>query len=135
MNRPMLIEQPIPVRAYEIDAMGIVSNIVYVKWFEDLRHGYLDKYYPYSRMLKEGKSPMLMKTEIEYKAPLTIHDEPVGRLWVIKFGRTKWVMQFEISTGSKVHCLGKQTGCFYDLEKEGITTVPEDLLAEYNKAI
>lgn len=43
-------------------------------------------------------------------------------------------MQFEISTESKVHCLGKQTGCFYDLNKHGITTIPKGLMEHYIKA-
>ena len=36
--RVMELEMPLKVRAYDVDAMGYVSNIVYVRWFEDLRH-------------------------------------------------------------------------------------------------
>jgi len=35
--RPFLIEVPLPVRTYDIDFAGIVSNIVYIRWLEDLR--------------------------------------------------------------------------------------------------
>ncbi len=31
-QKPLLIEMPIKINFYDIDAMGIVSNIVYVRW-------------------------------------------------------------------------------------------------------
>lgn len=132
MERPMLVESDIHIRAYEIDSMGIVSNIVYVKWFEDLRHILLDKYYPYSEMMKDKKSPMLIKTEIEYKKPLTIMDKPVGRLWFTKLGRTKWELSLEISVGDTIYCQGKQTGCFYDIENNSVASFPEWFIEKFN---
>ena len=32
-------EQPLPIRTYDIDFAGIVSNIVFIRWLEDLRLG------------------------------------------------------------------------------------------------
>jgi len=131
MKRPFYIESDIHIRAYEIDAMGIVSNIVYVKWFEDLRHLMLDKYYPYTDMMGEKKSPLLMKTEIEYIRPLTIMDFPKGRLWFSKMGQTKWVIEIEIFFGDTLYCKGRQTGCFYDIANSKITAFPEWFMDEY----
>lgn len=37
----------------------------------------------------------------------------------------KWVFKFEISSGDKVHCIGYQTGGFFDLERQRITKMPE----------
>ena len=133
MNKPMLIEADIRIKAYEIDSMGIVSNIEYIKWFEDLRHLFLDKYYPYDRMVKDNISPVLLKTEAEYKSALTIHDFPKGRLWVTKFGTFKWEMSFEIYTDEKIHCRGKQKGCFLDLEKQCPAPSPKILLDRYEQ--
>jgi acyl-CoA thioester hydrolase len=44
--KPMLVELEIKIKAYDIDVMGIVSNIVYVRWFEDLRTLFLIHFYP-----------------------------------------------------------------------------------------
>ena len=30
-------EQPLPIRTYDIDFARIVSNIVFIRWLEDLR--------------------------------------------------------------------------------------------------
>jgi acyl-CoA thioester hydrolase len=55
-KRAMQISLDIYIKAYEIDAMGIVSNIVYVKWFEDMRHIFLDQFYTYKEMMTIGHS-------------------------------------------------------------------------------
>lgn len=112
----LVAEREIEVNNYDIDAMGIVSNIVYIRWFEDLRKIFINEYMTFSEMMKQHISPILMKTEIEYKVPITIHDKPVGRCWFVKGGRMKWVFQFEITSGDKVQCIGQQTGGFLDLE-------------------
>lgn len=39
------MEQEFRIRAHEIDAMGVESNMEYLKWFEDIRHVFLDLYY------------------------------------------------------------------------------------------
>ena len=72
----------------------------------------------YSEMMTQGISPILMKTEVDYKVPVTIHDRPRARCWMIKASKMKWIFKFEIATNEKVHCIGYQTGGFYDLEKQ-----------------
>lgn len=135
LKKPMLIEEHIEIKAYDIDVMGIVSNIVYVRWFEDLRHSFLDKYYPYKQMIEAKKSPILVKTEIEYKTPLTIYDGPLGRCWMSKMGKSKWEMLFEIVSGQTIHCSGKQLGCFFDLAKNKPIPLPQSMVIQYNKEI
>jgi len=41
-KRTLNIDLPITVKTYDIDFMGIVSNISYVRWMEDLRLQFLD---------------------------------------------------------------------------------------------
>ena len=133
MDKPMMIEVPIMVKAYEVDCVGIVSNIVYIKWFEDMRHYFMDKYYPYREMMGDHVSPVLVATTAQYKAPLTITDSPTGRCWMEKLGKVKWEMHIEIELDSKLCCTGIQNGCFFDTEKNAPTTTPKVLLDAYNK--
>ena len=131
----MLLEMPIKVNGYDIDVMGIVSNIVYVRWFEDLRHHFLDTYWPYEEMLEKGQSPVLAKTEVQYKYPLTIQDKPVvGRVWVNNFGRAKWDMGFEIANANRIFCIGMQMGYIFDLNRKKPIPMPEELVAKYEKS-
>lgn len=131
MPQTMLIREKIKVRGYDIDVMGIVSNTVYVRYFEDLRHSFLDKYMPYEEMVKLGVSPMLLRTEINYHSPLTIQDAPIGEVWVTHMGRSKWVMEFRITSGDVVHCTGMQTGCAFDLKQRKPCAFPAKLLEAY----
>lgn len=132
-DMPMMVEREMDINGYDIDVMGIVSNIVYVRWFEDLRNSFLDKYYPYTEMIEQKMSPILMKTKVEYKKSLTIFDHPIGRTWMIHMGRSKWEMAFEIISRQTIHCYGEQTGCFYNLEKKRPARIPHQLLIHYNE--
>ena len=78
-ERKLVAERNFEVNGYDIDAMGIVSNIVYIRWFEDL----------YSDMMNQQISPILMNTEAEYKTPITIHDKPVGRCYLVKASKLR----------------------------------------------
>jgi len=125
--RTVSVEKELTIHAYDIDAMGIVSNIVYVRWFEDLRTDFLKMTYPLEEMLKTKISPILMHTEVDYQVPLTIFDKPIARCWLSSMGNSSWEMTFEITVGDKIHCKGKQNGCFYDLLKKRVTRIPDPL--------
>lgn len=128
----LVAEKEIEVNGYDIDAMGVVSNIVYIRWFENLRTAFINQHMNYSTMINQGISPILMKTEAEYKVPVTIHDKPVGRIYLVKASKMKWVFQFGIVSAHGVHCIGTQTGGFYRLSDKKITSVPQvfqDILA------
>jgi acyl-CoA thioester hydrolase len=133
--KPMLVEKRIKVNAYDIDVMGIVSNIVYVRWFEDLRFLLLDQYWSFEEMLKINQSPILNKTEIEYKRPLTIFDNPVGELWVTEMNKSRWTIQIEIRANEKTVCCGKQTGYFYDVNKKRPIQIPQELIEKYQRSL
>lgn len=80
----LVAEREIEVNNYDIDAMGIVSNIVYIRWFEDLRTIFINEYMTFSEMMKQHISPILMKTEIEYKVPLRYMINPLGVAGLLK---------------------------------------------------
>ncbi|MEM8890121.1 MAG: thioesterase family protein [Bacteroidota bacterium] len=130
----MLVEMPIRIYGYDIDVMGIVSNLVYVRWFEDLRTEFLARYWPYEQMLEDNMSPVLARTEVDYKYPLKIGEKVMGRLWVEEFSRAKWVMSFEISTEKRVFCLGKQMGYVVDLTRKRPVPMPAGLMEKYEAA-
>ena len=45
-KKPFEIALDLPIKTYDIDFAGIVSNIVYIRWLEDLRLKMINcKYY------------------------------------------------------------------------------------------
>ncbi|MEE9465669.1 MAG: thioesterase family protein, partial [Candidatus Neomarinimicrobiota bacterium] len=68
-TQPFEIELPLEIKSYDIDYAGVVSNIVYVRWLEDLRGAMLSRHLPLDRMLDSGVLPAVAQTRIDYKAP------------------------------------------------------------------
>ncbi|MEO9893261.1 thioesterase family protein [Aurantibacter sp.] len=131
LKRIMYCETPIQIHSYHIDGMNIVHNSIYVKWFEEIRMVFLDKFFPYAAMLAENFSPVIASTELSYKYPLRVFDKPIGKGWVEKIGRAKWILNFEIVTANKVHCTGRQVGYMVDLTRLKPVPIPEKLVAQY----
>ncbi|MCF8233106.1 MAG: acyl-CoA thioesterase [Bacteroidales bacterium] len=129
----MQVELPIKIYGYDIDVMGIVHNIVYIKWFEHLRQEFLDQYWPLENMLQQDQAPILQKTEVEYKQPLTIYDKPTGRLWVSKIKHARWVVDIEILQKEQIYCTGQQSGFFYDLKEKRPVLLPKELIRMYEE--
>lgn len=119
--RPFEVTLQFPVRTYDIDFAGIVSNIVYIRWLEDLRLQVMAEFYPLEQAVKEhGISPVLLRTSIEYKRPLRLFDEPTGRMWMTGAGRARFGLAAEFLTDGRVVAVAEQEGCFIDL----VTTRP-----------
>ncbi|MDC7123978.1 MAG: thioesterase family protein [Spirochaetales bacterium] len=126
-ERKLEVEIDIHIKGYEIDVMGIVSNINYLKYFEDIRTEFLERYYPFDEMMKIGISPILMHSDVDYKVPLTIFDKPKGYSWVTRMDRMRWEFNFEIKTGDTINATGVQSGTFYNMERKRPVPIPERL--------
>src|SRR5215510_5210674 len=108
-------EQPLPIRTYDIDFAGIVSNIVFIRWLEDLRLALLDQAYPLIRALAEDVAPILLSTRINYRRPVTITDRLVGRMRVAVLRRVRWRLAAEFVVSGVVHAEAEQEGLFMRL--------------------
>lgn len=132
--RPLLLLKDIPVQGYDIDVLGIVSNIVYVRWFEDLRMHFLDTYYPYQTLLAEQKSPILAETHVNYKYPVVIEDKIQGLVWLSFASKSRWECAFEIKSEEKIHVTGIQSGYFVDTVRKKPTRIPDKLIHLWEEA-
>jgi acyl-CoA thioester hydrolase len=127
MSDPRIIELALPVRTYDIDFAGIVGNIVYVRWLEDLRLAMMAEAYPIARALAEDVAPILLETHIAYERPVTIHDALGGRMWVTEMGRIKWHLAAEFVVGGQVHARASQVGLFIRLSTRRPIAPPTSL--------
>jgi acyl-CoA thioester hydrolase len=125
------IERALPVRTYDIDFAGVVSNIVYIRWLEDLRLAMLEEAYPIARALAEDTAPILLETRIAYERPVTIHDMLLGRMWVTGMAQVRWHVAAEFLVGNVVHARAEQTGIFIRLSTRRPIAVPNALRARF----
>jgi acyl-CoA thioester hydrolase len=130
-HRTLEVVLTIPVRTYDIDFMGIVSNIVYIRWLEDLRLKFLDEHWQLNQQIEQGYTPILAGTEIEYKRPIKIIDRVVGRLWLSNLGRLKWTVQAEILSNNELAAVATQKGGFVSLQNNRLIPIPEELQKKY----
>lgn len=131
--RPLLIERPIVVRTYDIDFANIAHNIVYLRWLEDLRSEILSDVLPIDEILSTGISPILTRTEIDYRWPVRIGDQVLGRMWVDELSRTRWTLAAEIIAGGQVCAAARQSGYFADLNTLRPVRVPDKLRAKWDE--
>ncbi len=131
MHRPLEVVLAIPVRTYDIDFVGIVSNIVYIRWLEDLRLKFLDEHWQLSQQLEQRYAPVLAGTEIEYKRPIKISDRVIGHLWLSNLGRLKWTVKAEILSNNELAAVAIQKGAFISLQNGRLIKIPEELQKKY----
>jgi acyl-CoA thioester hydrolase len=130
-SRPLEVELALPVRTYDIDFAGVVSNIVYIRWLEDLRLKLLSEHLPLEEQWQQGYVPVLASTQIDYKRPIRLFDRTIGRLWMSDLGRVKWTVQAEILLDDQPAATAFQTGAFVSLTTMRPTAVPESLKAKF----
>ncbi|WP_427157602.1 acyl-CoA thioesterase [Aliinostoc sp. HNIBRCY26] len=130
-SRALEVVMTIPIKTYDIDFMGIVSNIVYIRWLEDLRLKFLEEYFHLEKQLQQGYAPIIAGTEIEYKRPIKLNYQVVGRLWLSNLSRLKWTVQAEILANEELAALAIQKGAFVNLDNNRPIPIPEELKQKY----
>jgi len=119
-----IYEARLRIQTYDIDFAGVVSNIVFIRWLEDLRLGLMDRAYPLIQALAEDVAPILLATRITYRRPVTIADPLVGRIRVADLGRVRWRLAAEFAVGATIHAEAEQEGLFMRLSTRRPIAIP-----------
>lgn len=134
MLRKLEVEIPIKVKTYDIDFAGVVSNIVYIRWLEDLRLKFLDEYLPLDEQMQRGDIPFISKTQIEYKRPIQLFDNVISKMWMSNVGKVKWTLEAEFISNKQVAATAIQIGAFVNSENGRPAKLPEELLQKYSQS-
>jgi acyl-CoA thioester hydrolase len=119
------------VKTYDIDFAGIVSNIVYVRWLEDLRLAMMATHYPLERQIEQGFAPAILQTKIDYKRAIKVFDRVYARMWVSEIDSIRWIVKSEIFVGDKVAAIAEQTGLFINISRGRPIAIPNELVDKY----
>ena len=130
-NPSRIVERPIEIKTYDIDYAGIVGNIVYVRWLEDLRLAMMAEVYPLADAVADDVAPVLLETRISYERPLTLQDRMVGRIWAIAMTGVRWRVGAEFRVGGTVHARAEQTGIFIRLSTRKPVPPPKILVERF----
>lgn len=128
---PLFVEREFTVKTYDIDFANHVSNIVYIRWLEDLRLAILEEYFPLEESMSAGIAPVLTRTEIEYASAVRLFEPVRGRMWAGDVGRVRIKLHAEILAGDRVCARARQQGVFINLESHRPLPIPEQLRTIY----
>jgi acyl-CoA thioester hydrolase len=129
--RPLLVELPFRPKTYDIDFAGHVSNIVYIRWLEDLRMLVLDTYLPLNILMERGIAPVVMRTTIDYKKPVKLFDSVTGTMWASGMETVKGILSAEFIVNGTVVATAEQTGLFVKLDSGRPVAFPEEFRRQF----
>lgn len=80
MAHPIPFELPITIQSEDIDLLGHVNNVVYVRWVQDAAVAHWQ-----AEAAPEDQAALfwvVVRHEIDYKRPAFLGDEVLARTWV-----------------------------------------------------
>jgi acyl-CoA thioester hydrolase len=90
------ISVDIPVAWGEMDAFQHVNNVVYARWLETARMVYFERLGLVKRVREEGVGPILARTAIDYRRPVTYPDTVRVDAAVSRVGGSSYTMAFRV---------------------------------------
>lgn len=124
------VRVPLAIRPYDVDVAGIVSNIVYVRWLEDLRMEMLARLFPPGELDRRRIMPVVVRTEIDYRSSLRFHDSCVGTMRLEGVGRTSVRLSARFTNGrGETAAEAVQVGVFLDTETNRPVPMPDEIRA------
>jgi acyl-CoA thioester hydrolase len=112
------------VRTYDIDSIGHVSNIVYIRWLEDLRLELFDKHFGFASVVEAGWSIVLMETHIEYKKAIKLTDCVQAKMWISSLGKATIELSAAFFSNDILTTRASHKAVFVDLKTTKPIRVP-----------
>jgi acyl-CoA thioester hydrolase len=128
--KPGEVRVDFAIRPYDVDVAGIVSNIVYVRWLEDLRMEMLARVFPPGELGRRRLMPVVVRTEIDYRSSLRFHDACAGLMRLEAVGNTSVRLRARFTDGHGATAAeAMQVGVFLDTESNRPARVPDEIRA------
>lgn len=134
MDNPFFLQKEIEIQGYDIDYGGVVSNIVYIRWMDDLRTALLKDHYSLELMAKNGLAPVVNKTHAHYKRPALFGDMLIAKIRITMLEKIRWEVQVEITkNGGEAVFTAVQSGAFVNLKNGRPVPVPAILADKWKE--
>lgn len=108
-------ELPITVQSGDIDAMGHVNNVVYLRWMQDAAAAHWEAAAPPE--LRAQVSWVVVRHEIDYKAPAFVGERLVARTWVGEPAGATWERFIEIRHAEGDRLLARGRSVYASLDR------------------
>lgn len=110
----------------DIDDLGHVNNVVYLRWVQEVAAAHWENVAP--SVLKSKYAWVVLRHEIDYKNPGFLNDKIVGETWVGTHNGPRFDRFVKIQSHGKVLAEAKTTWCLLDAKSFRPVRIPEEIL-------
>jgi acyl-CoA thioester hydrolase len=123
-----VFRSPLTPRYLEVDQLGVVFNMWYLGYFDEAMSGFLASLgYPYPELVAGGHDVMLVRTELDWAAPLRYGQAADVVVAVESVGRTSFVLRFDVVHDGRTTCRGRTVYVFVSRDGSGKRELPGPL--------
>jgi acyl-CoA thioester hydrolase len=107
----IIFKHPITISPSDIDEMGHVNNVVYLRWVQDVAEAHWKNAAP--EELRSKYAWVVLRHEIDYKSPAVLNDLLIGTTWVDLPDGARSTRHVEIfnQTTNKLSAKARTTWC------------------------
>lgn len=120
---------PIEVHASDIDALGHVNNVVYIRWVQEVAEAHWHAVA--SKEILNRYLWVVLRHEIDYRNAVRIEDTVAGSTWVGEHNGPRFdrfVRLFHPGT-ERIFAEAKTTWCLLDHQTQRPLRIPSEVLA------
>jgi len=131
----LIYEHPITVLPNDIDALGHVNNVVYVKWVQEAAEAHWQKLA--GTTIKANYLWVVIRHEIDYSAPAFLQDTIIANTWVGEHSGAKSVRYVQIinTQSGKLLAEATTTWCLLDATTLRPKRIDDEMKKMFLKAI
>ena len=132
-NFPIIIEQPLSWG--DMDAFQHINNIVYFRYFENVRMEYFSEANLDTHMESTQNGPILASTQCDFRAPLTYPDTIRIGATIDSVDARRFTMRYQVESESLGRIAAEGTGLivWYDYQKGVSCEIPENIRQAIHK--
>ena len=119
----------------DIDELGHVSNLVYLRWVLDVAMAHSRALgWDHPQYRERGGVFVVRRHELDYIAPVTVGQELIATTWVDSWRGASCVRKTEIARGETIVARAATTWAFMAFASGRPIRIPEDLVALFTSA-
>lgn len=123
-----LFSHPIIIRESDIDILGHVNNVVYVRWVQEVAGAHWLQVA--SEEIQTATTWVVLRHEIDYVHPAFLGDEIIGYTWVGEHTGAKFkrFVQLKLAKTDKIVANAITTWCLLDAKTMRPKRIDEEIL-------
>lgn len=119
---------PITATPADIDELGHVSNLVYLRWVLETATAHsIAKGWGHAEYLASGNVWVVRRHEIDYLMPVTAGQELVGETWIEQWKAASCIRRTELIRGSSVVAHAATTWAFMSIASGRPQRIPDEM--------